>query len=64
MENALIDLLISAIVIAIILGIAYVIVQWIASKFPNFGQIIMMIFYGLCAIIVLLRIVVPLLHML
>lgn len=64
MEDALTNLLITAVIIAIILGIVYVIVQWIASKLPEFGRIIMIIFYGLCAIIVLLKIVVPLLHML
>lgn len=63
MEDALTGLLVTAIIIAIILGIVYVIVQFIASKLPQFGNIIMMIFWGLCAIIVLLKIVVPLLGM-
>lgn len=63
MTEALTSLLIAAIIIGIIFAILYVIVRAIASRLPAFGDIIMIIFWGLAAIVVLLKIVVPLLHM-
>lgn len=63
MENALVHLLIVAIIICIVLAICYVIVSKIAARFPPWGEIIMLVFYGLAAIVVLLKIVVPLLTM-
>jgi len=61
---ALTSLLVTAIILGIVFAILYVIIQFIASKLPAFNQIIMIIFWGLVAIVVLLKIVVPLLHML
>lgn len=63
MTDALTSLLVVAIIIGIVFAILYVIVKAIASKLPEFGDIIMVIFWGLAAIVVLLKIVVPLLHM-
>lgn len=63
MTEALTHLLVVAIIIGIVFAILYVVVQAIASKLPGFSQIIMIIFWGLAAIVVLLKIVMPLLGM-
>ena len=64
MPNGLESLLITAIIMAIIIAIAYVVVTFIASKFGQFAQIIVMLFWGIVAIAVLVKILIPLLHML
>lgn len=64
MVDGLIALLVTALILCIVLGVLYAIVKFIASKFSTFGEVAMYIFYGLAAILVILYILVPLLHML
>lgn len=57
--------LINLLIIAIVIGLAYAIIQLILPKFPIFtgiiGQIVFWIFWAIVAIFVLSKIVLPLL---
>jgi 1,4-dihydroxy-2-naphthoate octaprenyltransferase len=64
MASALISLLITAIILAIIVGIAWAVWKLIAGYVPApFGQIITIIFMGVVAIVVVLYILIPLIRM-
>ena len=62
MADPLISLLITAIILAIIFGIIWAILRII--PFPNpFGQIVTYLFYGIVAIVIIYKILVPLIGM-
>lgn len=62
MADPLISLLITAIILAIIFGIIWAIIRVIPWPAP-FGQIVTYLFYGVVAIVVILKILVPLIGM-
>jgi len=64
MEGTLISLLVTVLILAIICGIVYAVMQLILPHLPSpFGQIAMIILWGIIALVAIIYILVPLIRM-